>query len=203
MHTNTVKILAIAFTLLLLTLTGCGTSTPAKFYMLNSISGPTKETPMMGKKVPVSIGIGPVEFPAYLDRQQIVTRINENEVDLAMFHEWAGPLKEDFIRVLLENLSALNPGDLFAVYPMRGSSPADFHLEMEVLRLDGTLGGDVVLIARWAVFGKDREQMLLTKKSTIREPTGDGNYGSLVAAESRAVETLSKEIAAVMNDLAK
>ena len=203
MQKKMVKNLTVALVFLLPALTGCGTSAPAKFYLLNSISAPVKDASISEKRTPVTIGIGPVDFPSYLDRQQIVTRISENEVNLSMFHEWAGPLKEDFIRVLVENLSAMNPGDLFAVYPMRGSSPADFHLEIEVLRLDGTLGGDVLLIARWAVFGKDNERMLLTRKSTIREPTGAADYGSLVAAESRAVEALSREIAAVMNGLSK
>ncbi len=201
MQIKMVKNQTIALAFLFFALTGCGTSAPVRFYMLNSISGPVKGASVAERKTPVSIGIGPVEFPAYLDRQQIVTRISENEVDLAMFHEWAGRLKEDFIRVLVENLAALDTGDLFAVYPMRGSSPADFHLEMEVLRLDGALGGNVLLVARWAVFGRGGEQMLLTRKSMIREPTGAADYGSLVAAESRAVESLSREIAEVMNGL--
>lgn len=203
MYAKTVINLATMLAFLSLAVTGCGTSTPSKFYLLNSVSGPVKDSHMTEKKSTVTIGVGPVEFPAYLDRQQIVTRINENEVDLAMFHEWAEPLKENFIRVLVENLAALDTGDLFAVYPMRGSSPVDFQLEIEVLRLDGSLGGEVLLIARWTVFGGGTNQMLLTRKSTIKEASGSADYRSLVAAQSRAVEALSREIAIAMNDLSK
>ena len=203
MHAKMVKNLAAALAFMFLALTGCGTSTPAKFYMLNSISGSAVGTSGTEEKKLVSIGIGPVELPAYLDRQQIVTRVNENEVDLAMFHEWAEPLKENFIRVLVENLSALDTRGLFAVYPMRGPAPVDFQLEIEVLRLDGSLGGEVLLIARWTVFGGGTNQMLLTRKSTIREASGSADYRSLVAAQSRAVEALSREIAIAMNDLSK
>ncbi len=191
------------FAFLLLALTGCGTSTPAKFYMLNAIPSPGKEAFGAEKRRTVSIGIGPVELPAYLDRQQIVTRVSENQVDLAMFHEWAEPLKDNFIRVLAENLSALDTEGLFSVYPMRGPSPVDFQLEIEVVRLDGNLGGEVLLIARWTVFGSGKNQVLLSKKSTIRESAGSMDYGSLVAAQSRAVESLSREIADVLKVLGK
>ena len=203
MHVKTVKKLAATLIFLFLALTGCGTSTPSKFYMLNSITSPVDRPPLAENERPVSVGVGPVEFAAYLDRHQIVTRINENEVDLAMFHEWAEPLKDNFIRVFVENLSALDSRGLFAVYPTRGPAPINFQLEIEIARLDGQLGGDVLLVARWTIFRGGSNEMLFTKKSTIREPAESPDYRSLVAAESRAVEALSREVAAVISDLSK
>src|SRR5262245_19194049 len=42
---------------------------------------------------PVSIGVGPVIMPGYLDRTQIVTRSGPDRVKLASFHRWAEPLE--------------------------------------------------------------------------------------------------------------
>jgi uncharacterized lipoprotein YmbA len=203
MYAKTVRYLATALAFLFLALTGCGTSTPSKFYMLNAVANPVKKSSQTEPERQVYIGVGPVEFPAYLDRHQIVTRVDENQVNLAMFHEWAEPLKDNFIRVFVENLSALDTRGLFVVYPMRGPASVDIQLEMEVVRLDGKLGGDVSLVARWAIFRKNRGEMPMTGKTEITEPTGSPDYRSLVAAQSRAVEALSREISAHISRFSK
>ena len=53
---------------------GCSNSGPSRFYLLSALSaaGGAREDPG------VSVGIGPIAFPQYLDRPQIVTRGNGN-----------------------------------------------------------------------------------------------------------------------------
>jgi hypothetical protein len=66
---------------------------------------------------------------------------------------------------------------------------------VEVAQFDGTLGGDVVLIAKWGLFEQEGKKLLVGKRSSFKEPTGAATYEALVAAESRAVAALSREIA--------
>jgi uncharacterized lipoprotein YmbA len=74
---------------------------------------------------------------------------------------------------------------------------------MDVFRLDGSLGGNVSLEAWWMVFSGDGKRMLVSKKSTFTEAVGGQDYKSLVSAQSRALGTLSREIAEVIKTLPK
>lgn len=148
-----------------------------------------------------TIGIGPVELPAYLDRQQVVTRVSANELHLAGFDEWAEPLGDNFTRVLMENLSILLSSGSFIILPIRGPEPIDYQVGVEVMRFDGSLGGDASLLVRWTIFGKDDKKLLLTRKSSFKEATGASGYEALVAAQSRTVEALSREIAGAIKGL--
>jgi uncharacterized lipoprotein YmbA len=176
---------------------------PSRFYVLNSLTGPGERARTATVQPHVTIGIGPVEFPAYLDRQQIVTRVSENELHLAGFDEWAEPLKDNFTRVLVENLYALLLEEAFEVFPFRGSAEIDYQVEVEVIRLDGRLGGDASLTVRWTLFERHGRELLLTEKSSIHEPARGSDYAALVAAQSRAVEAFSREIAGAIKGLSQ
>jgi len=72
-----------------------------------------------------------------------------------------------------------------------------------VIRFDGSLGGDVSLIARWAVLEGKEKKLVSVRKSTIIEPSGGQGYEAMVAADSRALEKLSREIAEAIRTLQK
>jgi len=74
---------------------------------------------------------------------------------------------------------------------------------MEVIRFDGALGGDVSLIARWAILEGKERKVVLARKSTIIEPSGTQGYEAMVAAGSRALEKLSREIAKAIKTLSQ
>ncbi|MDQ1333084.1 MAG: uncharacterized protein QG552_34 [Thermodesulfobacteriota bacterium] len=184
-----------ALSLLLLFLSACGPSAPTRFYLLNSLAGPDLGKREAAVQPRVTIGIGPVKLPAYLDRQQIVTRINENELHLAEFDVWAEPLKDNLTRVLVENLNALLSEGAFDAIPFGAVTQIDYQVEVEVIRMDGSLGGTASLIARWTVFKRQGREMLLTRTSSLREPASGPDYEALIAAQSRTVEALSREVA--------
>jgi len=176
---------------------GCGTGTtaPSRFYVLSATSHPSEQSRVPTAERCLAIGIGPVEVAQYLDRPQIVTRLSPNELKLGEFDKWAEPLKDTVSRVLAENLSNLLCTDPIAVFPWRGATRIDYRVEVEVLLLDGKLGGNASLLARWAIFDEERRDMLLNGTSRIDEPTDGPDYKALVSAQSRALGALSKEIA--------
>jgi len=192
---------AVALGLLLMTFMACASNAPSRFYVLSSLTGTDGEPEMASDKRQVTIGIGPVELPAYLDRQQVVTRVSANELHLAEFDEWAEPLDDSFMHVLMENLSVLLSKNLFTIFPVRGSESIDYQVEVEVIRFDGSLAGDASLLVRWTIFGEDAKKLLLTRKSSFKEATGGTGYEALVAAQSRTVEALSREIAGAIKGL--
>jgi hypothetical protein len=147
--------------------------------------------------------VGPIKFSEYLDRTEIVTRSSSNKITFSDFDVWAGSLAEDFSRVLAENLSVLLSTESVIVYPGPRPSSVDYQIAVDVIRFDGPLGGDVSLTARWAILqGKDKK-LVSVRKSTIIEPSGARGYEAMVAADSRALEKLSREIAEAIRTLQK
>jgi len=149
----------------------------------------------------LSLGIGPINIPDYLDQPSIVTRGDPNEIALAEFDRWAERLKDNLSRVLAKNLSTQLCTKTIAFFPWRGVIPVDYRIEMEVLRLDGSLGGNVSLETWWMVLSGDGKRMLLAKKSSFNEAVGGQDYKSLVSAQSRALGHLSREIAEAIQTL--
>ena len=140
---------------------GCASraSAPTKFYILSPLVG--NETPKQDPDVEncPSIGIGPVHLPAYLDRPQIVTRVSQNELRLAEFDHWAEPLKANIMQVLADNISRQLCTESLVIYPWKKSSRIEYQVDIEVVRMDGKLGEDVVLVTQWAIINPSKNSV--------------------------------------------
>jgi len=143
----------------------------------------------------IAIGVGPVEFPKFLDRPQIVTRQSQNRIEVSEFHRWAGSFSEDFLRVLAKNISILLPADRVAAYPWTDQFSPIYRIQLIVEQFDGRFGGDVVLNVTWSVWNQKDTNQAIFKHTRIKEPVSAEDYESLVTAQSRAIGTLSRAIA--------
>jgi uncharacterized lipoprotein YmbA len=182
---------------------GCASSPSSRYYLLSSLDTTSPEKKPSAEEQCFSIGIGPINIPDYLNQPKIVTRSAPNVVALAEFDRWGEPMKDNLTRVLAKNLSILLCTKTIAFFPWRGGIPIDYRIEMEVLRLEGSLGGNVSLEAWWMVLSGDGKRMLFSNKSTFSEAVGGKDYGSLVSAQSRAVARFSAEIAEAIKTLSK
>jgi uncharacterized lipoprotein YmbA len=138
--------------------------------------------------------------PGLLDQPQIVTRQGTDEITRAEFDRWAEPLADTLPRVLAENLAALANTDRIAVFPWDPARPVQYQVIVTVMRFDGTMGGNVVLDARWSVLATDGQELAINR-SVLTQPTGRAGYQAMVAAMSRALVALSREIAARLETL--
>jgi uncharacterized protein len=174
---------------------GCAGSPNAKFYTLSPLVSTAevkslKETPAHD----LIIGVGPVRIPQYLMRKEIVTRTDENRIDLAEYDLWGGTLQDDFSRSLIENLNLLLAGNRVSLFPWPGTGTVDYRVGVEVARFDGSLGGEVVLIATWTIREGKGNKIVLVRTSRIQESAGGQTYEAVVGAMSRALARLSREI---------
>ena len=80
---------------------------PSRFFALASLPRTGQRAQDAAGTNALALGIGPIKFPGYLDRQQFVTRISQNRFAVAENDRWAEPLEENFSRVLSQNLSIL------------------------------------------------------------------------------------------------
>ena len=192
MRTQRLRIRGVILVLALaVSLSACaGKSASSKFYVLSPL--PQSKLSEAGAK---TIGVFPVAMPDYLDRPQIVTRVSENEIKLDEFSRWAEPLQENFYTVLVDNLSTLLNSERIIKTAQNLGVPVPLQVGVEVVQFDGVLGGDVVLNVRWGLFETESKKVVLSKRSLFKEPTSAATYEALVAAQSRAVAALSREIA--------
>jgi uncharacterized lipoprotein YmbA len=183
-------------------LTGCtGKSQPSRFYLLRSLPESGAGMPKAAGRIGLSVLVGPITLPGYLDRSQLVTLTGQHELVLDEFTRWAEPLQDNFYRILVENLSLLlNTPEVYA-YNSRGSRSTDFQIVIDITRFDAAAEGGAHLTAFWTVTGKDRDGDLVKKKSVLRAKLETRGTTGTVAAQNRTLTEFSREIAAVIQSL--
>lgn len=184
--------------------TGCaGTSQPSKFFLLRSLPEPGTGLSVKAQKRNLSILVGPITIPAYLDRDQVVTLSEGNELVVDEFVRWAEPIKDNFYRVLVENLSLLlNTPEVYA-YDRRGARPGDLQITIDVTRFDSATGGEAHLTVFWTIAGKDRTSLPVKRKSVFRAPASLEGLKGKVDAQNRTLTEFSREIAEAVRALAQ
>ncbi len=180
----------------LVVLAGCRSSTtPVEFYTLSPMPTVSETDKVAGPGDNIAVGVGPLQIPKIIDRPQIVTRIGPNKINVDEFHRWAGTVYEDFLRVVTLNLSALLQSGLVMAYPWEDYFVPDYQIYMEVHQFDGRLGQYAQLDITWTITGRDDRRILLVKKILIEEPTQGDDFDAFVAAKSRILANLCRQIA--------
>lgn len=189
---------------LALTAAGCSGTADTRFYSLASVepagaestrpAGPTPAGPTPAGQG-VAVAVGAVTLPAYLDRPQVVTRSGVYAVDLAEFDRWSEPLQDMVPRVIAENLSVLLGSDQVYLSPRRALPGLNHQVDIAIDRFDLDDQDRVVLAARWDLIERSRDEVVSSRKVTITEAAADRSYSAIVAAMSKALALLSRDIA--------
>jgi uncharacterized lipoprotein YmbA len=192
----------LAVAVAVLVSTGCATSPPSSFYTLTPMraladsGGPPDAA--------LGVGLGPVNFPQFLDRPQIVTRDAGNRLAIDEFHRWGGTIQDDFLRVWIENMSALLGTTSVFAFPNEVRYPLDFRVTADVLAFEGTYDGYAVLRARWIVLDHRADQVLRVEETHYRRPLAEPkDEGALIAAMSETLGDFSRDVAATLKGLPK
>jgi hypothetical protein len=192
----------VSIGLLLAIVAGCaGPSPRSNYYLLSAL--PDLET---GEATTVafdglSVGIGPVSFPGYLDRPQIVIRTGPNEISFSEFDRWAEPLKNNFMRVLKEDLAEILKTDSIFVYPWPAGAVFEFQVSVEVARFEAHPGDSAELDVQWTILRNHDGEVILSRTSSYSVDLGGSDYKTIVAAQSRAVADFSREVAAAVTEV--
>ena len=179
---------------------GCGafapTADPSRFYILGALPeadlAADKTTAVV--KANFSVGIGPIELPGYLDRQQIATRTSANRLSYSETDRWAAPLAESFSRVLGQNFfQLLNPARVIQ-FPWQSSDVPDYQVKIEVLQFEGNSTQEAWLMAHWSVSDRNKK-ILVGQRSQLKRRAVSQTIEDSVKALSETVGDLSREIA--------
>ena len=111
-------------------------------------------------------------------------------------HRWAGSLRDDVLRVLGDDLGTLLGTTRVAVYPAEPRFPVGFRVLLGVLEFEGLPGRAVTLRARWTVVDGASGSALAVVQSRVEQPVASASFDALVAAQSAALGSVTREIAA-------
>jgi len=175
-------------------ISGCigGTSQNSVYYVFNPVKAPlTADSPMADR----GLGVGPITLPEFLKGPQIVTRQEGNLLDINEFHRWADSLEDQITTVMVDNLSAMLNTPNVVVYPWERPFIPEYQLYIDFRQFDGQTAGSITLETVWSIVDTSDSKRLLTKRTTLDEPTNGEGYKAYVTALNLALEKLSKEIA--------
>lgn len=180
-------------------LTACAATPPTNFYTLEPINQPVAVSATNAKKR--LIGIGPLSLPALVDRKQIVTRDDNNAIQIAEFHQWAAPLKDNVLSVLSRNIAVLQPNAMVRPYPWSVYGEMDYRIIIDISRFDSQLGKSANLEASWAIMEEKNHTIVSNGQANIKQPLNNASYESMVLALGKLLSEISQQLSAALNQI--
>lgn len=184
-----IKLIIVSSTFHLLA--ACGSTPPSNYYLLtaNSDFASVPDAP--------SIGVGPIEIPAYLNRNNLVYSKGGNTLQITEYERWAEPINDGMARVLRLNLAGLLQTEEVEAFPWPRQQAPEYGVKVNLLSLD-TASGMAVLVAEWAISKRDSKDIMTRQLSQLQQPlvTNPINGEAVAAAYSQLLRQLSEIIAA-------
>ena len=178
---------------------GCGSSPAVRYYTLNAVEAPGSTA--APAKAELTVTVGPVSVPDVVDRPQIVLRVAANRVERSEFDRWGEALKLAIPRVVAASLAQqLTSAQVFVYSP--SAPPADFRVLIDIERFESEPAKAVTIEASWSILPRAKGESK-SGRSVVREPVATAGYDALVAAHSRALETVSREIAVALRSMTR
>jgi uncharacterized lipoprotein YmbA len=177
-------------------LSGCGISPRVTYYTLNVAATPDTSAPALDP-----VAIGPVSLPELLDRPLLVVRTGANRVDVLETQRWAEPLKSEIPKIIAADLTLLLNQTRVSVYPQGTAQDADYRVLVDFQRFEMTAAEGGSLEALWTV-RRAAGGTPLNGRTVVSEAAGASGYDTLVAAQSRALAVLSRDLAKALRAVA-
>lgn len=175
---------------------GCSASAPARFYTLDSTA-----VPDTAPAVHSAIMVGPVTIPAAVDQPQIVVQVAPNRVEVDEFNRWVAPLNDSVARAVAGDLAVLLGTPDVAAAPLANFNPA-YRVTIDIQRFESIKGEAALVEAVWTV-RKTANGDTRSGRSLVRETVQGEGFDSLAAAHSRALASMSGDIAAAIRSEAE
>jgi uncharacterized lipoprotein YmbA len=186
----------VATACIALLLGACASSPPVHFYALDSVPRNIGE-----ESGGVNIGLGPISFPDYLKRPQIVTRTSGSEVIIDEFHRWAEPVDHSFSRILASNVDDMLQSAVVAVFPYNMNIRIDVRVVGRVFRFDTDATGLAILDVQWAAGDGHQNALIEPRRARYEARASDPkDYDAIVIALNETLDAFSQDVAAALED---
>lgn len=170
-------------------LSACGGSAQ-KYYQLGSDgAAPTGTTGL-------SVGVGPVTLPGYVDRAELVFQSGPNEFQVPADAHWTGGLKENISRVLAADLGRrLHSGNVLA-FPWNPDAKLRYQVAVDVSQFHAISGEGAILEVSWRVLSPNGKTTIRRGNGSFHESVVGDGYAAVVLAENRLLAQLADSMAA-------
>jgi len=167
----------------------------SQFFILTSASEPPpSDSARSSSRRELSIGLGPINFPGYLKRREIVSRVEGGQLQLSDNKRWAEPLDSNFQRVLSQDLAMRLGTQRIVLFPWYGRQQLDYRVEVQVQQFDTDAANRSHLEARWIIKDGRTDRELLARESNISSTVQAGDVAGSQAL-SNDLNSLSASIA--------
>ncbi len=184
----------IAVVLLPMCLAACSVFQPkpdvTRSYLLTEVAASRSA----GRK-DLSLAVGPIKLPVYLDRAAIVTRVRPNKIELSAIHRWAEPLEINFARVFTADLADAVGTDRIVEYPWYGKPDVDYRVTVDVESFEARGDGVAVVGAKWRIQKGIGGAVIRAGRATREVRIEGSTTEDAVVALSRAAAILAEEVA--------
>jgi len=171
-----------------LSLAGCASAPPERFYSLSNGMAPASGVADPGYFIEVQN----VSVPQQVARSQLVVTSGEGRIDVLEQERWSSPPASE----IGQALSLAVSGELGAIDVFRTQPPEKatvYRISTGVLRFESAPGKYALLDAVWSVRQAGSTQVL-TCRSTAREDVAAG-FDALVIGHRRALARVATDIA--------
>jgi uncharacterized lipoprotein YmbA len=149
----------------------------------------------------ITLALGPLRMPDYLNRSQMVTRGDGAEIQVDEFSRWAEPLRLAMHRVVSTDVDGLLDGVVVIAFPYDSMirPQVDYRLLGDVIRFDADQAGRVVLEVQWTITDTDAAVAVPIHRSRYEARAATADDPAAVAlAMNNALASFSRDIASEM-----
>lgn len=170
-------------------LTACG-GAGENYYRLSATAPASRGGSASG----LSVAIGPVTLPSYIDRAEIVFASGPNEFQIPTNALWVGSLQENIARTVASDLGRLLGSSNVRAGTEPGFNPR-YRVALDLRQFHGISGQEAILELSWRIKDGSSGASLSRHSASFHEPIIGNGYDSLVAAESRLLGQAAAAIA--------
>ena len=173
-------------------LTACG-GARENYYRLSATAPAARGISASG----LSVAVGPVTLPSYIDRAEIVFASGPNEFQIPTNALWIGSLQENISRTVASDLGHVLGSRNVRAGLESGFKPR-YRVALDLRQFHGISGQEAILDLSWRIQDGGSGELISRHSATFHERIiGDG-YDQLVAAESRLLEQAAAAIAGTL-----
>ena len=137
--------------------------------------------------------VGPVSIPASVDQPEFVVQVAPNRVDVDEFNRWDAPLNDSIARVVAGDLAVQLGSPNVTTAQLANFNPS-YWVTIDVRRFESVRGEAATVDAMWVV-RRTTGKATRSGRTVAREAVQGDSFDALAAAHSRALATVSGDIA--------
>ena len=171
---------------------------PTRFFILREVI-PSRS---LGVEKTLSVGIGRIRIPDYLQSSKIVVRKGEHELTYSDIHRWGEDLEGAIGRSLEGQIGEFLPDGEIMGFPRMERREPDHLVAVEILRFEGDRWRNYAWVkAKWKIAANDKEVPVKYGRTEFRQSWDGKDFSALVGSLNQGVVVMAQEISAALLEM--